>query len=138
MYLRNPRIIYALGGSLKDGKIDCSEFVRQCALPFLKGKAKTQRTQAWRIYRGLDGFDSKPVDWMRDNEVADLLCLRVPGSLNRPYGINHVGAVILWRGNFAIIDANSRTKGIRIGPFQGIWKKYLPPDGYRRLTIGDK
>jgi len=133
--------IYALGGNLEQGKTDCSGFVwqafRRGGVPVIQNK----RPQAWIIYRGGHGFIGKSLDWMRDDfqaETADLLCLRVSSSsLQRPFGINHVGAVILWRGVYQVIDANSRTKGIRIGPFSGIWRKWLPKDGYRRLTIGD-
>jgi len=127
------RPVYKLGGDLRYGSVDCSEFVRDTAEKAGIGVTE-KRTQAWRIYRGLDGFDGVSLpDGMRSPEIADLLCLRVPGSLDRPFGINHVGAIIVWRGVYQVIDAASTAKGIRIQPFGGIWQKYLPSDGYRRL-----
>ncbi|MFA5868041.1 MAG: hypothetical protein WC891_08850 [Actinomycetota bacterium] len=45
--------------------------------------------------------------------------------------------VIRWNNDWAVIDANASTKGIRIMPIIGIWLEHLHPEGWRRVTIGD-
>lgn len=136
MYIRRPAYIYQLGGEPKKGYIDCSKFVQEV---FEEENIITghPRTQAWRIFKGHDGFFNRSVNADEPTETADILCLAVPGSLQRPYGINHVGMVIRWKGDWAVIDANGSTKGIRIMPIEGIWTKWLHEEGWRRLTIGD-
>ncbi len=133
MYLRKPAFIYELGGDVNKGKVDCSEFYRQG----LKDIVDNRRTQAWRIYKGHDGFTGRDVQADEEPEVADALCLVIPGSLERPFGVNHVGAVIRWQNDWVVIDANGKTKGIRIMPIQGMWIERLAPNGWRRLIKGD-
>lgn len=77
---------------------------------------------------------SDPVSIMfGEKQVGDLLCLAVPGSLDRPYGVNHVGGIVKYGGALQVIDANSSTGGIRIMPVSGIWRKWIKEDGWRRL-----
>jgi hypothetical protein len=137
MFYQNPKYTYVLGGDPDDLKVDCSGFVlevyRKSGCPVTEKK-----TQAWRIYRGHDGFVGDAIMDTSDSEPGDVLCLAVPGSLQRPYGINHVGMIVEWQGLHAVIDASSKAKGIRISPFGGIWKKDLPVDGHRRIKFGGK
>jgi len=138
MYVEEPRLKYRLGGKIEDGETDCSLFIQETCVraEIIERPKRGERTQAWRIYRGLDKFKSEPV-YSGGIQVGDLPCLAVPGSLERPYNITHVGGIVKYRGEYKVIDANARTMGIRLSPIQGIWTKYLPDDGWRRLTIGD-
>lgn len=134
--VRKPAYVYRLGGNPLKGFLDCSVFVQKLFedAEIIKGHP---RTQAWRIYKGLDGFTGRAVEAHEDAAIGDILCLAVPGSLQRPYGVNHVGMVIRWNDDLAIIDANASTKGIRVMPIESIWLKHLADEGWRRITIGD-
>jgi len=135
MYYRKPAYIYALGGEPKKGFIDCSEFVRKGMKDAGVGVTEG-RTQAWRIFKGMDRFvgDSiYPGVLAGSMEICDLLCLAVPGSLERPYGVNHVGAIIQFNYQYKIIHASGKRRGIAIDDIEGMWIACLPEGGHRRL-----
>ena len=132
IFYRHP--VYKLGRSDIEA-VDCSGLLGLAceSLPV------RQRSQAYRIYLGLDGYTNRPVS-LRDNEPIDLFFWRIPGGLDRPHGINHMGVAVVEQrtGIFQVMHASSSKRGVVVIPFGGWTEKYLAPDGYRRLTIGDK
>lgn len=142
LYVEEPPLRYKLGGRLEDGEVDCSLFIDEVEqrADIIERRRRGERTVAWRVYRGLDGYYGAAATG--SPHVGDIYCVRVPpsakGYLPRPEGISHVGGVIWYGGQFCIIDANGSTKGIRIGPIKGMWVNWVPADGKRRLSAGDE
>lgn len=137
LYYEHPE--YKLGGSRSYGTTDCSELIRQAMnLAGIPGTKK--RVQAWSICKGLTAaYRNAPVlDWRDgDTEACDIVCQYFPDGLNRPYGINHIIAVVQWNGVWHVIHASSSKKRVVITPFASWIEQRMIENGYRRFTIGD-
>jgi len=133
---------YCLGGRRRTLKkkhcLDCSGFIGKSAVDAgIPGVEED--TQAFMIFAGRHGYKNRAVRVNEEWKPGDIFCLAVPGSLDRDYNVNHVGAGIRRSGQWKVIDcAGGKVNGVRIGDYEGIWQKYLAPNGHLRWIHGEK
>ena len=138
-YYQHPK--YVLGGT-QDDETDCSKLIGEAASEAGIPGAK-KRPTAYSICTGKDGYPNKTVkNWAKgDQEDCDLICqhfdVESEGGLVRPLGINHVVAVIEFKGLWHIIHASSSAKTVVLRPFKDWVETHMIKNGYRRLTNGD-
>ena len=137
IYYRHPE--YHLGGTLKDGKIDCSELVRQAAE--LVGVPRSKRkVRACDIFEGSQPWGNVVIPkWNTgDNRRVDLIFEHIENGLVRPWGVNHILAVVEWEGVFHVMHASSSRKTVVIEPLAPWVTRSMVDGGYRRMTLGDQ
>ncbi len=137
-YYQHPT--YVLGGTAVD-ETDCSKLYGEAA--FEAGiPGVNKRPTAYSICTGKDGYPNKIVrNWATgDQEDCDFICQhwdKSEGGLTRPDGINHIIAVIEFKGLWHIIHASSSAGTVVLRPFKNWVESHMIKNGYRRLTIGD-